>query len=87
MLAKNDVEKIEPVMNKNIVRVYIKKDSLKNPITRNCLAISGPMFTIQRKLLISQFTYSKVEDYQENLDEYFQRHIRKYKPVPVYPDQ
>ena len=37
MLEKNDVERIEPVMNRNIVRVYIKKDSLNKPYYKQLL--------------------------------------------------
>ena len=38
MLAKGDVEKIEMVSNKNLVRIYIKADSLKKPFYREKLA-------------------------------------------------
>src|SRR6478735_6317238 len=37
MLSKNDVEKVEPVMNKNIVRVFIKKDSLNKQYYKDLL--------------------------------------------------
>jgi cell division protease FtsH len=82
MLSKNDVEKVEPVMNKNIVRVFIKKDSLnkqyyKGPVGERWVYVSSskdaPHF---------QFTYSKVDDYQQNLDEYFKSQSAG-EPVPV----
>jgi cell division protease FtsH len=41
MLRKGDVEKLDIVTNKNIVRVYIKKDSLSNLITRLNLIKTG----------------------------------------------
>jgi cell division protease FtsH len=83
MLAKNHVEKIEPVKNKDVVRVYIKKDSLNQPIYKELLGdkwtyvynSKGPHFS---------FRVSKVEDYQESLDKYFQSNPQ-VSPVPVDP--
>jgi cell division protease FtsH len=84
MLSANDVERIEPVMNRNVVRVYIKKDSLNKSYYKDLLgdrwsyvynAKEGPHF---------QFPVSKVEDYQENLEEYFKANPQ-IQPVPVTP--
>jgi len=83
MLAKNHVEKIEPVKNKDVVRVYIKKDSLNQPIYKELLGdkwtyvynSKGPHFS---------FRVSKVDDYQESLDKYFQANPQ-VSPVPVDP--
>jgi cell division protease FtsH len=83
MLAKNHVEKIEPVKNKDVVRVYIKKDSLNEPIYKELLGdkwtyvynSKGPHFS---------FRVSKVDDYQESLDKYFQANPQ-VSPVPVDP--
>jgi len=83
MLAKNHVEKIEPVKNKDVVRVYIKKDSLNQAIYKELLGdkwtyvynSKGPHFS---------FRVSKVEDYQESLDKYFQSNPQ-VSPVPVDP--
>ncbi|HEX4371933.1 MAG TPA: AAA family ATPase, partial [Puia sp.] len=49
MLAKGDVEKIETITNKGIVRVYIKKDSLQKPFyekfnKNGVLNGTGPQF-------------------------------------------
>lgn len=70
MLVNNDVLKLEPVKNKGVIRVYIKPDSLSKPAYKELLGdklvlaktSKGPHF---------QFSYSKVDDYQENLDKYF----------------
>jgi len=70
MLVNNDVQKLEPVKNKGVIRVYIKKDSLAKSAYQELLGdklkysqdSKGPHF---------QFSYSKVDDYQENLDKYF----------------
>ncbi len=83
MLSKNHVVKIEPVKNKDLVRVYINKDSLTNPIYRDLLGdkwtyvynSKGPHF---------QFRYSKVDEYQQMLNTYFQANPNVH-PVPVDP--
>ncbi|MFN5422601.1 MAG: ATP-dependent zinc metalloprotease FtsH [bacterium] len=83
MLSNNDVKKIEPVKNKGVVRVYIIKDSLDKPVYKELLGeklvyaknSKGPHF---------QFSYSKVDDYQQNLDKYFVDHP-ELTPVPVDP--
>ncbi|MEY3576625.1 MAG: hypothetical protein RL394_207, partial [Bacteroidota bacterium] len=83
MLVNNDVQKLEPVKNKGVIRVYIKKDSLAKPAYQELLgdklkyaqASKGPHF---------QFSYSKVDDYQENLDKYFTANPQ-VDPVPVDP--
>lgn len=83
MLSNNDVKKIEPVKNKGVVRVYIIKDSLSKPVYKELLGdklvyaknSKGPHF---------QFSYSKVDDYQQNLDKYFTDHP-ELTPVPVDP--
>jgi AFG3 family protein len=83
MLVGNDVQKIEPVKNKGVIRVYIIKDSLNKPVYKELLGdklvyaknSKGPHF---------QFNYSKVDDYQENLDKYFTEHP-DLTPVPVDP--
>lgn len=84
LLERNHVEKLEPVKNKGVVRVYIKQDSLNNPIYQSLIgekklvhakATKGPHF---------QFNYSKVDDYQENIDQYFSDHP-DVTPVKVDP--
>ncbi len=83
MLSSNDVKKIEPVKNKGIIRVFIIKDSLDKPVYKELLGdklvyaknSKGPHF---------QFSYSKVDDYQQNLDKYFSDHP-DVTPVPVDP--
>ncbi len=83
MLANNDVEKIEPVMNKKIVRVYINKENLKKDVYRELL---GDRWTsaYNSKNPQFQFTLSKVEDYQSDLDDYFKDNPQ-VRPVPVAP--
>jgi cell division protease FtsH len=83
MLGRNHVEKIEPIKNKDVVRVYLKKDSLNNAFYKNQLgdkwtyvhSSKGPHF---------QFPVSKVEDYQGKMDAYFKDHP-EVAPIPVVP--
>lgn len=83
MLSQNDVAKLEPVKNKDVVRVYIIKDSLDKKTYKDLLgdklvyakASKGPHF---------QFSYSKIDDYQENLNKYFVEH-QTVREVPVEP--
>lgn len=72
MLLKRDVEKLDIVTNKNIVRVYIKKDSLDKKFYRDQFQKSwetvrksdGPHF---------EFTITKADDFVKNLTELFQK--------------
>lgn len=83
MLSKNDVSKLEPVKNKGVIRVYIKKDSLSKPAYQELLG-DKLVYAKQSKGPHFQFSYSKVDDYQENLDKYFTEH-QDVTPVPVDP--
>jgi cell division protease FtsH len=83
MLSQNDVAKLEPVKNKAVVRVYIVRDSLDKKTYKDLLgdklvyakSSKGPHF---------QFSYSKIDDYQENLNEYFVKNPG-VREVPVEP--
>ena len=39
LLERNHVEKLEPVKNKGVVRVYIKQDSLSDPIYQSLIGL------------------------------------------------
>lgn len=83
MLVQNDVLKLEPVKNKGVIRVFIKPDSLSKPAYRELLG-DKLKFTQTSKGPHFQFSYSKVDDYQENLDKYFTANP-SVDPVPVDP--
>jgi AFG3 family protein len=83
MLVNNDVLKLEPVKNKGVIRVYIIKDSLSKPAYKELLG-DKLMFSQKSKGPHFQFNYSKVDDYQENLDKYFAANPT-VEPVPVDP--
>ncbi len=83
MLSRNHVEKIEPVKNKDVVRVFINKDSLNAAVYRQLLGDKFK-YVYESKGPHFQFRYSKVEDYQEDLNTYFKANPQ-IKPVPVDP--
>jgi cell division protease FtsH len=74
MLANGDVEKIDLISNKNIVRVYIKKDSLNKPFYSKYnkqnswpggMSKDGPQF---------EFRVTDVKEYEGILRKYFADH-------------
>jgi cell division protease FtsH len=83
MLVANDVAKLEPVKNKGVIRVFIKPDSLSKPTYQKLLG-DKLVYAKQSKGPHFQFSYSKVDDYQQNLDKYFSEHPQ-VEPVPVDP--
>lgn len=60
-----------------------KKDSLSKPAYQELLG-DKLVYAKQSKGPHFQFSYSKVDDYQENLDKYFTEH-QDVTPVPVDP--
>jgi cell division protease FtsH len=71
MLEKGDVAKLVLVTNKNLVRVYIKKDSLDKPYYKDRLGKSyqvvkteGPQF---------EFQVIKIEDFQKRMSDFFEK--------------
>ena len=74
MLAQGDVEKVDLISNKNLVRVYIKKDSLTKPYYAkysksnswpNGMSKEGPQF---------EFRVTDVKDYEKYLHDWFSKH-------------
>jgi len=70
MLNRNDVEKLQVVSNKNVVRVFIKKDSLDKPFYKNELGERWVYAKNSKDAPHFQFSYSKIEDYQKNFYDY-----------------
>ena len=86
MLANGDVEKIDLISNKNLVRVYIKKDSLskayyskynKSNSWSGGMSKDGPQF---------EFRVTDVKDYEKTLREYFASHP-SLQEVPINSKQ
>ncbi len=83
MLNKGDVDHLQIVTNKNLVRVFIKKDSLDKPYYKEKLNKSwvaakneGPQF---------EFRIIKSEDFEKRLIDSFQKHPEL--TVPYTPIQ
>ncbi|ULQ55123.1 ATP-dependent zinc metalloprotease FtsH [Flavihumibacter rivuli] len=83
MLAKGDVEKIVLISNKNLVRVFIKPDSLKKEYYQNKLSKGfnaatdkGPQF---------EFTIAKPEIFTDDLRDFYAKHPG-VKEVPRIDD-
>src|SRR5690606_11027817 len=66
MLAKGDVAKIELVSNKNLVRVYIKPDSLQKPFYKDKLP-KGFNASACEKAPQFEFTIAKPEIFTDDL--------------------
>ncbi|HTQ63949.1 MAG TPA: ATP-dependent zinc metalloprotease FtsH [Puia sp.] len=81
MLEKGDVAKLVLVTNKNIVRVYIKKDSLDKPYYKEKLGKNlpikpeGPQF---------EFQVAKIDEFEKRLTDFFAKNPQlevPYAPV------
>ncbi len=83
MLAKGDVDKIVIISNKDLVRVYIKEDSLKKDFYQKRLANrkasptgeKGPQF---------QFYIDKTQIFADDLRAFYTKHPTSNEISPVY---
>src|ERR1700733_6237689 len=74
MLANGDVEKIDLISNKQLVRVYIKKDSLSKPFYSKYNNKSSWPGGINKDGPQFEFRVTDVKDYQKLLQDYFTKH-------------
>jgi AFG3 family protein len=86
MLSQGDVEKIDLISNKNIVRVYIKHDSLQKSFYRKYdsknswpggVSKEGPQF---------EFRVTDVKDYEKILHDYFKDNA-SVQEIPITSKQ
>jgi cell division protease FtsH len=72
MLEKGDVSKLVLVTNKNLVRVYIKKDSLDKAYYRDKL---GKGWAAAKSSDVPQFEFQvvKIDEYEKTLKDFFQK--------------
>jgi cell division protease FtsH len=70
MLAKGDVEKLDLISNKQLVRVYIKKDSIQKPYYANKLKGSWPG-GVNKEGPQFEFKVTDVKEYEKRLQEIF----------------
>ncbi len=73
MLMKNDVQLIQTIATKNVVKVVIIKDSFQKQIYRE---LFGKQWAILAKSNTAQFEFnvSRVEDYEKELRDFFRTH-------------
>jgi len=86
MLAKGDVDKIETITNKGIVRVYIKKDSLQKPYYTEKLAKTGSPIGIGKDGPQFEFKVTDVKEFENRLHEYFKNNSGVAE-IPIDPKQ
>jgi AFG3 family protein len=87
MLAKGDVDKIETITNKGIVRVYIKKDSLLKPFyTEKLSSKSGSPIALGKEGPQFEFKVTDVKEFESRLHEYFKNNTGVAE-IPIEPKQ
>jgi cell division protease FtsH len=71
MLEKGDVAKLVLVTNKNLVRVYIKKDSLDKPYYKDKLSKGWPGVTKTAEGPQFEFPVTKIDEFEKRVNEFF----------------
>lgn len=82
MLEAGDVAKLVLVTNKNLVRVYIKKDSLYKPYYKEKLGKGWP--SVKTEGPHFEFSVTKTDEFEKRLTEFFAQHPSlevPYRPV------
>ena len=79
MLEKGDVARLVLVTNKNLVRVYIKKDSLEKPYYKDLLGKNYP----DRKNRRPQFEFqvTKIDEFEKRLNDFFSKNPKLEVPM------
>lgn len=72
MLEKGDVAKLVLVTNKNLVRVYIKKDSLEKPYYKDKLSKGWPGVTKAEGPQF-EFPVTKIDEFEKRVNEFFEK--------------
>jgi AFG3 family protein len=82
MLEKGDVARLVLVTNKNLVRVYIKKDSLDKPYYKEKLGKTLPIIKPEGPHF--EFQVTKVDEFEKRLNDFFAKNPSlevPYSPV------
>lgn len=69
MLEKGDVDHLVLVTNKNVVRVFIKKDSLDKPIYKDLLGKTFPVVKTEGPQF--EFQVTKIDEFEKRLYDFF----------------
>ena len=80
MLANGDVAKLDLISNKQVVRVYIKKDSLQKPYYGSLLKNSWPG-GVNKEGPQFEFKVTDVKDYEKILRDYFAKNPQLEIPI------
>ena len=83
MLDKGDVARLVLVTNKNLVRVYIKKDSLEKPYYKDLLGKNFPVVKADGPQF--EFQVTKIDDFEKRMSEFFIKYPAL--EVPMSPVQ
>jgi AFG3 family protein len=83
MLAKGDVEKFELVRNKELVRVYIKADSIIKPYYEQKLKVKLTPQSI-KGTPVFQFKVTDWKVFDDGLKDFYKEHP-SVAPAPTYP--
>ena len=83
MLKTGDVAKLVIVTNKNLVRVYIKKDSLHKPYYKEKLSKGWP--TVKPEGPHFEFRVTKADEFEKRLVSFFDKNPQL--EVPYSPTQ
>lgn len=83
MLEQGDVAKLVLVTNKNLVRVYIKKDSLQKPYYREKLEKGWP--SVKEGGPHFEFRVTKADEFEKRMSAEFEKNPRL--EVPITPTQ
>ncbi len=86
MLAKGDVDKIELISNKGLVRVFIKKDSLQKAYYTEKLTKNGSPLGLSKDGPQFEFRVTDVKDYEKVLRDYFTGN-KNISEVPIESKQ
>src|SRR5882724_11509426 len=82
MLKKGDVAKLVLVTNKNLVRVYIKKDSLEKPYYKEKLGKNYPVVKTEGPHF--EFQVAKIDEFEKRLNDFFTKNPQyevPYNPI------
>lgn len=86
MLQKGDVERIQPILNKGVVRVFIKRDSLQKPLYKRELGKQWEVLARTSNHPQFSFKVSNVRDYAKEVREIFKAHP-ELQEIPIEPKE
>src|SRR5690349_15876518 len=81
MLATGDVSKLVLVTNKNLVRVYIKKESLEKPYYKEKLSKSWPGMKPEGPHF--EFRVAKADEWENRMEQDFQKNPALAVPITI----